>query len=161
MINSLSLWVWWSLFLPIHGNFDLLNLLFSLTFLLSFLLFSDCSLIVLELSSWFFFYFRDISSVFLIFFLTVLFIFLSIFKPIPNGLFRGCSRMEGRAKKFPLPKICHTYSKLMKLGTLIPYLKKIHYMNHVTYSLISPDIGIFYQNSLNFAISRNTDIDSI
>ena len=25
----------------------------------------------------------------------------------------------------PLPKICHTYTTMMKLGTVIPYLKKI------------------------------------
>ena len=29
------------------------------------------------------------------------------------------------AAKSPLPKICRTYPKMMKLGTLIPYLKKI------------------------------------
>ena len=28
-------------------------------------------------------------------------------------------------KKAPLPKICHTYPTMMKLGTVIPYLKKI------------------------------------
>ena len=39
------------------------------------------------------------------------------------GLFGGCSKMAG-AKKVPLPKICHTYPANMKLGTVIPYLKK-------------------------------------
>ena len=29
------------------------------------------------------------------------------------------------AKRSPLPKICHTYTTMMKLGTVIPYLKKI------------------------------------
>ena len=29
------------------------------------------------------------------------------------------------SKKSPLPKICHTYPTMMKLGTVIPYLKKI------------------------------------
>ena len=33
---------------------------------------------------------------------------------------------RGRAKKAPLPKICHTYPIMMKLGTVIPYPKKIH-----------------------------------
>ena len=28
-------------------------------------------------------------------------------------------------KAFPLPKICHTYPTMMKLGAVIPYLKKI------------------------------------
>ena len=32
---------------------------------------------------------------------------------------------EGVAKKNPLSKICHTYPTLMKLGMVIPYLKKI------------------------------------
>ena len=44
--------------------------------------------------------------------------------PIQDGLFRGYSRM-GEAKKVPLPKICHTYPTMMKLGTVIPYPKKI------------------------------------
>ena len=46
------------------------------------------------------------------------------FNPIQDGHFRGCSRMWG-AKRFPLPKICHRYPTMMKLGTVIPYLKKI------------------------------------
>ena len=31
----------------------------------------------------------------------------------------------GGGKKAPLPKICHTYPTMMKLGTVTPYLKKI------------------------------------
>ena len=31
----------------------------------------------------------------------------------------------GGNKKAPLPKICHTYPTMMKLGTVTPYLKKI------------------------------------
>ena len=46
------------------------------------------------------------------------------FNPIPDGLFRGCSRMGGEQKD-PLPKICHTYPTMMKLGTVRPYLEKI------------------------------------
>ena len=30
----------------------------------------------------------------------------------------------GGSKKAPLPKICHTYPTVMKLGRVIPYLKK-------------------------------------
>ena len=45
--------------------------------------------------------------------------------PIQDGHFRGCSRMTGGGKKAPLPKICHIYPTMMKLGTVIPYLKKI------------------------------------
>ena len=33
--------------------------------------------------------------------------------------------MNGVAKKFPLPKIYHTYPTMMKRGTVIPYLKNI------------------------------------
>ena len=32
---------------------------------------------------------------------------------------------EGAAKRAPHPKICHTYPTMMKLGTVIPYPKKI------------------------------------
>ena len=42
--------------------------------------------------------------------------------PIQDGSFRGCSRMVGAAKRLPLPKICHRYPKIMKLGTVVPYL---------------------------------------
>ena len=44
-------------------------------------------------------------------------------KPIQDGPFRDCSRMLG--KKDPFPKICDTYPTMIKLGTVIPYLKKI------------------------------------
>ena len=37
----------------------------------------------------------------------------------------GLGGGEGGGKKAPLPKIIHTYSTMMKLGTVIPYLKKI------------------------------------
>ena len=43
----------------------------------------------------------------------------------------------------------------MKLGTVIPYLKKTQkYMNYVTHSLISDDIIIFRWKSVNFAIKN-------
>ena len=32
---------------------------------------------------------------------------------------------EGGAKGYTLPKICHTYPAMMKLGTVIPYLRRI------------------------------------
>ena len=51
------------------------------------------------------------------------------------GVFGAAHRCEGWAgggggereagKKVSLPKICHTYPTLTKLGTAIPYLKKI------------------------------------
>ena len=38
--------------------------------------------------------------------------------PIQDGHFRGCSQWWG-AKNDPLPKICHTYLTMMKLGSYI------------------------------------------
>ena len=44
----------------------------------------------------------------------------------------GTAHVEGRSKKVPLPsphlKICNTYPIMMKLGTVIPYLRKIQKM---------------------------------
>ena len=40
-----------------------------------------------------------------------------------SGLLTDVGGREGG--KAPLPKICHTYSTMIKLGTAIPYLKKI------------------------------------
>ena len=37
--------------------------------------------------------------------------------------FRGFSRMGG-PKKPPVSKICHRYSTMMKVGIVIPYLRK-------------------------------------
>ena len=48
--------------------------------------------------------------------------------PIQNERFWGCSRiLVGGAggKRFLPHKIFHTYCAIMKLGTVIPYLKKI------------------------------------
>ena len=55
-------------------------------------------------------------------------------------------------QKSPLPKTCHTYSTMMKLGTFITYLKKIQkkYVTHVTRPLISTDISIFSLEISNF-----------
>ena len=69
---------------------------------------------------------------------------LYAFNPIQNGLFQCCFLMGG-AKKTPFPKICHSYSTIMKLGTVIPYLKKIQKnINHVTHPLRPADISIFF-----------------
>ena len=79
------------------------------------------------------------------------------------GFFGAAHGRGGGAKSHPLPKICHTYPAMMKLCTVIPYLKKIQKRNE------SPDTPFefcrhqhsFYRKSANFAISRNADIDSI
>ena len=56
----------------------------------------------------------------------------SLFNPIQDGFFQGFSWM-GEAKR-PLPKICHTYLTMMKLGTVILYLNKFQklYKSHDT-----------------------------
>ena len=47
----------------------------------------------------------------------------------------------------------------MKLGKVIPYLKKIQKVyNHVTHHLSFTDISIFHWKSATFVISRNKDI---
>ena len=46
------------------------------------------------------------------------------FNPIQDGLYRGCSWMGGGGFLAPLPKICHTYRKMIKLGRVIPYPRK-------------------------------------
>ena len=53
------------------------------------------------------------------------FSFVSQTNPIQDGLFWGYSRMGWGQKGTPVPKICHTYPTMMKLGTVIPYPKKI------------------------------------
>ena len=52
----------------------------------------------------------------------------SINNPIEDGLFWGCSRMVGGPFLIPLPKIYHTYPTMMKLGTVILYLRNIQKM---------------------------------
>ena len=41
------------------------------------------------------------------------------------GRLRLWRREGGGGKKAPVPKIYHRYPAMMKLGTVIPYLKKI------------------------------------
>ena len=71
----------------------------------------------------------------------------------------------GGGKKTSLPKICHAYPTIMKLGTGIPYLKKIQKYNisirlqgasRVTVLLDQLHISIKYKLSeFNKAISLN------
>ena len=64
------------------------------------------------------------------------------------------------AKKNPIPKICHTYPTIVKLGTAISYLKKIQiYINHGTHSVSSADISISHRKSAIFVVSRNITLD--
>ena len=41
------------------------------------------------------------------------------------GIFGAAHGWGEVAKKLPLPKICHPYPTMMKIGTVIRYLKKI------------------------------------
>ena len=41
------------------------------------------------------------------------------------GAAHGWGGQKGLPSVPPLPKICHTYPTMMKLGTVITYLKKI------------------------------------
>ena len=77
---------------------------------------------------------------------------------------RDAHRLGAGGKKIPVPKICHTCSPMMKLGTVIPYLRKTLNLyespgpSHVTRVLTS-----FFsdQKSRNLLISQNTNIDCI
>ena len=51
----------------------------------------------------------------------------NIINPTQDGLFWDCSQM-GVAFLCPLPKIRHTYPTMMKLRTVIPYLRNIQKM---------------------------------
>ena len=72
---------------------------------------------------------------------------VSLFNPIQDGPFRGCSRMGGvgwGGQKGHQTKIYHTFPTMMKLLTVILYLKKTQkYMNHVTHPMSSTDISIY------------------
>ena len=75
------------------------------------------------------------------------------------GLFRGCSQMAvGGTKRLSLPKICHTIPTMMKLGTVIPNLKKFQkYINHVIHS-VPLTLGFLHRKSTNLLYQ---DIDYI
>ena len=112
---------------PLYGRVGFLDVLFFWTFYLSNKLFQCSWQWLLPFMSYEFkppfnlkwiTYFEWISYLLLI-------LRFSSFNPIQDGHFRGCSRIGEGGKKVPLPKICHTYPTMMKLGTVIPYLKKI------------------------------------
>ena len=52
-------------------------------------------------------------------------IVLIFFLIVLNCAFWNCSRIGGWGQKDPIPKICHIFSSVIKLGTVIAYLKKI------------------------------------
>ena len=44
--------------------------------------------------------------------------------PIQDELFQGCSQMKGDLKRPTFPITDHIYHTMIKLSTVIPYLKK-------------------------------------
>ena len=71
-----------------------------------------------------------------------------IFNTIQDGSFWGLSRKV--CQKGFLPKSCHTYLKMMKLATVIPYLKKITKINELRETNLLSDISIFAQKISKF-----------
>ena len=82
--------------------------------------------------------------------------------PIQNGPFRFFSRM-GWGQKDPLHEICYTCSIILKLGTVMLYLREIKNIKniYITWHNPSAEIGFFRQKLANFAIWRITSKNSI
>ena len=69
------------------------------------------------------------------------------------GLFGAA---HGWLEKVYLPKICHIYPTMMKLGSVIPYLKNIQKLiNHVAHPLSSVHINIFTAVFSNVCYNKN------
>ena len=73
------------------------------------------------------------------------------------GFFGAAHGWWGAKKPLPLPKLCHIYPTMVKLDTVIPYLKKIQEI----YESRDTHLEFVHRKSANFAKSRNADIDSI
>ena len=73
------------------------------------------------------------------------------------------AREGGVTKRPPFPKICHTYPTKMKLGTVIPYLKKTEKKFWITWHIpwVQLTSVFFHWKSAKFAISENTNVDCI
>ena len=71
------------------------------------------------------------------------FLLLTLFR---MGIFVVAHGWEvGRGQKSLLPKICHIYPAIMKLGTITLCLKKVQKLfDHLAYPLSSADINIFF-----------------
>ena len=65
------------------------------------------------------------------------------------GLFRAAHGWGDQ--KDLLPKTCQTYPTMLKLSTVIAYLKNIQInISHITHHLSSADIGIYSLEISNF-----------
>ena len=53
---------------------------------------------------------------------------------------------------FGVAKICHTYPTMMKVGTVVPYIRKIQ-------NIVLLTSAFFHRKPANFALLANTDID--
>ena len=78
---------------------------------------------------------------------------LSLFKM----RFFGTAHGWGEVKKVPLSNIYITYAVMIKLGTVIPYQRKIQKNIWITWQTpwILLTSAFFHQKSASFAISRN------
>ena len=61
------------------------------------------------------------------------------------------------------PKTCHSYPAVMKLGTVMPYIKKVQntYESRDTPLRVSVILAFFHSKLENVDVSRNKDIDCI
>ena len=77
------------------------------------------------------------------------------------GFFGAAHGWGERVQKGPLlPKICHKYPAMMKLGSCtLPKEEPKKNINHTPCIVLTS--AFFYRKSANFAISKNTDIDCI
>ena len=86
------------------------------------------------------------------------FSFLKILTLFRMGFLEAALGTKG-SESPPLHENFHTCPEIMKLGTVILYLKTIQKIyQSMTHLLSSGDISTFFRKSTNFAISRNTDI---
>ena len=79
-----------------------------------------------------------------------------------SGLFTDERESKKTPPPPPLPKICHSYSRMMKFGSYTLAKedpKNIWITWHTSWVLLTS--AFFHRKSANFAISRNTDIDCI
>ena len=131
IVKTNKWWKWLYSFLPVDEK------IMTTLFFLWILSIND----VLILSLFLAMYFTILGK---IFWPSILIIFYYLVNPIQDGLFRNCSRMGGGLFAHPLPKICRTYPAMMKLGTVIPYLRKTQkmYKSRET-TLSSAGINIF------------------
>ena len=74
------------------------------------------------------------------------------------GLFGG-SFTNGGPKRPTLSKIRHTYPTMMKLGTVVPDLKKIQkYINYVIHPMSSAEISIFFTGNQQLLLHQEIHI---